>query len=619
MRLFLFLCFITINVASIFAQVNTINDFIKAEQYEDAIQLIMKYGEIEDIDSKELESLGFCYVELNNYTKAELVFKELISRKKPNPSNYLLYAETLIVKEDYQLAKVNYNKYISFNPHDTLAYIMLESCDSLQKWTKIEKNNEISTVPTLNSNEDDMCYCAIKDKFVLVSDRLETKDENIADEIVMKPYYYSNNDVNAIFPELAKEYWCSSINYCEDKDVFAFSVSPYNWTMYGNLVYYTVIMFSPATNETIEGLVKFEWDSMPSEINIMHPYFHNKGHRLYFCSDMPGGYGGTDIYYSDLKNNIWTTPVNLGEKINTPFNEISPATLGDSIIYFSSNGHAGYGNFDCYSSKIINGDKFEKPQNLLAPINSYGSDVFYYPQSASIATVTSNRSTMGKNDYDIFQIGSEEKTEQIDSILITPTDTIIPEFNFISYESPNILFDNDRYEIKNNFYQSLDDLADTLIKYDYLNLEIIGYTDTNGSDSLNNTLSKNRSKSVAEYLINQGVNSTQIATQGLGKSHLITCEDLHFHVIIGAINTDTQLAWYQNLVNNQYEITIMQIGNQYKYLTGNFTDIKDAVKLNTELLNNYGLQCYVEASYYNQILSDFKLAINRRVELKISK
>ncbi len=82
MRLFLFLCFITINVASLFAQVNTINDYIKAEQYDDAIQLILKFGDIEDIDSKELESLGFCYVELNNYSKAEDVFAELISRKK---------------------------------------------------------------------------------------------------------------------------------------------------------------------------------------------------------------------------------------------------------------------------------------------------------------------------------------------------------------------------------------------------------------------------------------------------------------------------------------------------------------------------------------------------------
>ncbi len=54
---------------------------------------------------------------------------------------------------------------------------------------------------------------------------------------------------------------------------------------------------------------------MPSEINIMHPYFHNKGNRMYFCSDMPGGYGGADIYYSDLINDIWTTPINLGEEI----------------------------------------------------------------------------------------------------------------------------------------------------------------------------------------------------------------------------------------------------------------------------------------------------------------
>ncbi len=97
------------------------------------------------------------------------------------------------------------------------------------------------------------------------------------------------------------------------------------------------------------------------------------GERIYFSSDMPGGYGGMDLYYCDTLNKGWAKPVNLGPVINTPENESFPFACKYDMLYFASDGHHGLGGKDLYYTREINGT-WIAPVALDSTINSAADD-----------------------------------------------------------------------------------------------------------------------------------------------------------------------------------------------------------------------------------------------------
>ncbi len=104
-----------------------------------------------------------------------------------------------------------------------------------------------------------------------------------------------------------------------------------------------------------------------------HPSLTADGKFLYYTSDMPGGFGGTDIYRVEYNNGNWGTPENLGNKINSSSNEMFPFVDSDNILYFSSNSPEGLGGLDIwYSEMTKNG--FSEKINIGAPINSAFDD-----------------------------------------------------------------------------------------------------------------------------------------------------------------------------------------------------------------------------------------------------
>ncbi len=107
--------------------------------------------------------------------------------------------------------------------------------------------------------------------------------------------------------------------------------------------------------------------------SILTPFLTPDGKFLYFSSDMPGGYGGTDIYICEKKGNGWEKPVNLGSIINTKGNEISPFINESGELFFASDGHPGLGEKDLFMSKRIN-NEWIRPIHLDPPLNSEFDD-----------------------------------------------------------------------------------------------------------------------------------------------------------------------------------------------------------------------------------------------------
>jgi WD40-like Beta Propeller Repeat./PKD domain. len=97
------------------------------------------------------------------------------------------------------------------------------------------------------------------------------------------------------------------------------------------------------------------------------------GGRIYFSSDMPGGYGGMDLYYCDRHNNDWDKPVNMGPVINTPKNESFPFACKYGKLYFASDGLKGFGGKDLFYTQELN-EEWMVPEHLDSPINSTADD-----------------------------------------------------------------------------------------------------------------------------------------------------------------------------------------------------------------------------------------------------
>jgi outer membrane protein OmpA-like peptidoglycan-associated protein len=104
-----------------------------------------------------------------------------------------------------------------------------------------------------------------------------------------------------------------------------------------------------------------------------HPALSADNLSMIFVSDMPGGYGGTDLYITFFVNNQWTQPENLGSQVNSVGDEQFPFIHENGEVYFSSNGHNTMGGLDVFVTQN-NGLRWSKPVNLNYPINSSKDD-----------------------------------------------------------------------------------------------------------------------------------------------------------------------------------------------------------------------------------------------------
>ena len=126
-------------------------------------------------------------------------------------------------------------------------------------------------------------------------------------------------------------------------------------------------------------LVNDEWTNVKPFVHNNADYFFltpaltPDGNRLYFASDMPGSFGGTDLYYCDRIENSWSAPVNLGPSVNTPRNETFPFACESGILFFASEGHDGFGGKDIFYTQEFNGS-WITPVHLGKDINSSKDD-----------------------------------------------------------------------------------------------------------------------------------------------------------------------------------------------------------------------------------------------------
>ena len=247
------------------------------------------------------------------------------------------------------------------------------------------------------------------------------------------------------------------------------------------------------------------------DFSAKNPSLTADGQRLYFASNMAGGYGGYDIWYLTRNaDGTWSEPINAGNNVNTASNEEYPFVY-DGILVFSSNRD---GNYDLFS---LTGTELKK----LAELNS-GADDINVVVSGKTGLLVSNRD--GSDDIFLFNAEYLKPAPPAPAPKPEPAPAPKPEEPkplpkeeqaVVDAAFKNLLFDVNKSTIKSG-KADLDKLAEILSKYPNAKVTLSGHTDNTGAAARNDVLSQERVDAVKAYLVGKGVKSAQITATGYG-------------------------------------------------------------------------------------------------------
>ncbi len=211
--------------------------------------------------------------------------------------------------------------------------------------------------------------------------------------------------------EVNKRLHEASVAFTKDLKTVYFSANNYDEkekSIRGKEGYDYIQLYTASVNEAGEWIQIEKLPFNSDDFNTGLPSLSTDDQRLYFASDRPGGFGKTDIYVVERTANGFGEPKNLGPRINTEEREMFPFIADDNILYFSSNGHAGYGNLDVFASKIFD-NTVSEALNLEPPINSAKDDFAYILQESKNKGFFSSNRADGKGDDDIYSFAEEEE------------------------------------------------------------------------------------------------------------------------------------------------------------------------------------------------------------------
>jgi len=326
---------------------------------------------------------------LRDYRKAERWWKRIVnkrSRKKPNPympAARFNYARMLKMNGKYSDARSEFQLYLSEAENPEIiakAKMELIGCEMGREMDevaglKIENagrkvNTKYSEYSPYLTSPTEMYFTAIQADKVIVVD--ETKDDFHSKAFVARKNGEKWGSPTALGTNINRE---------------GYHIGNLSITADGNRMYFTRALLEGS--ELGESKIYYSdkgsdgWGAANEVAGVNGDYIAKQpvvgelfgSEVLFFVSNMDGGYGGFDVYYSTRRGDTYAPPVNLGEVINTKADDETPF-YQSGVLYFSSEGHPGLGGFDVFSSEW-NGSNWSKPLNLGKGYNSPQDDLYF--------------------------------------------------------------------------------------------------------------------------------------------------------------------------------------------------------------------------------------------------
>lgn len=356
-------------------------------QYFNAVELYKQaYTSVKkaEVKAKVLYRTGYSYHEINDMKSAETYYQKAIAAKYPDPVAVLRLADCLKAQGKYPEAITEYNNYKKLNPSDPRGDKGVKSCELAQQWKDQPTRYKVENMALINSKESDFSPSYSDKKYntlIFTSTREGVNNKvDITSGQNHSDLYETKLDKNGK--------WSTPITLAPTV------ISPFNEgaASVSKKGDFMLMTRCPEVKSAISGCQIYiskkqgsGWaapEKLPFNIDTVqfgHPAISTDGKTVYFVSRMRGGAGGADIWKTvfDQKANTWSAPINLGNIINTPGDEMYPYVSNDNkTLYFSSNYHPGMGGLDLFKAEIGADGKFTKaPENLKAPLNS-GADDF---------------------------------------------------------------------------------------------------------------------------------------------------------------------------------------------------------------------------------------------------
>jgi tetratricopeptide (TPR) repeat protein len=384
--------------------------FLLYEDYKDALPLFLELHNAFPKNANIAYRIGLCYLHIPNEKHKSIPFFELATTNLSSTYNeghftevqapidaHLYMGKAYRILRDFDNAIDAFNKYKDLlNENQTLEQIIVKNefkaIENAKKYIENPINVKFSTVgrnintrfaelyPVVSSDNNTLIYTSVQQFYnaILISKKranvwanpININAQMIADGTIVT-VGISSDGRNLLLVR-------------NDYDIF---------NIYTSRLDTVRNVWSPISK-------------LPKEINTRSKEnfasFSPTGDTIIFSSNKPGGAGGYDLFMSKRTTTGWSEAVNLGDELNTPFDEIAPTISRDGKrLYFSSKGHDNMGGYDIFVSHFING-KWSKPINLRYPFNTTDDDVFYFPLGDGSKGYVSRILPNGSGENDIY-------------------------------------------------------------------------------------------------------------------------------------------------------------------------------------------------------------------------
>lgn len=376
--------------------------------------------------------LATCYRRLNMAARASAAYQNAIRYEYPDSMTLYYLGRSLQMEGKYQPAIDAYNEFLAKAPDNQLAQEGLRGCQlALRQKTLPKTRYAVRRAKNFNSRRSDFAPMYL-DKSLTTLYFTSSNEKAMGDtksEITgtkNSDIFYSTKDEKGNWqrPEQAQ----GELNTVFDEGITAFSPD-------GQTMYLTLAKRSETSNTSVEIYTSKRSDatwSAPQKLEITadtisavgHPAVSPDGKYLYFASDMPGGYGGKDIWRIDLNERAGSLE-NLGPQINTAGDEMFPYVRTDSLLYFSSDGHPGFGGLDLFRARLnTTGDRWSI-DNMGVPMNSPGDDFGITYGEGEQGFFSSNRGDARGYDH-IYEFNLPEIKVTISGYVVDKDDEPVP-------------------------------------------------------------------------------------------------------------------------------------------------------------------------------------------------
>ena len=561
-------------------------------QYVGAIQEYLKLADSKNANQYVFTQLADCYYNVFNATEASKWYAKAVATKA-NAETYYKYAQTLKTLGNYEAANKQMDAFSALIPNDARAIEHKANPNYLPSLTSKSKlfNAELTSIK--NDGQSDFGPFLTNDNILyFTSNRNKTAK---TDKWINQPYldvYKSTRNTDGY---LSEPIAVSELNT-------TFHDGPVTISSDGNTMFFARDGHSEGQfQKDKSGKVKIgqqglykatkvdgKWANIvPLPFNnvtysVSNPSLSKDGKTLYFASNMPGGFGESDIWKVAVEENGYGKPENLGSKINSTERENFPFITDDNVLFYSTSGKQGFGGLDVYKTDL---NKSEESQNVGKPVNSEKDDFsFSFNSKANVGYFSSNRNgtdaifsaspvclaesivmvtnkktgailsnatvsildakgniitnkqtdANGKvsfdidcnTDYSLLVKASsfDAATFQIKKITSgkTTVNAQLDPSEVVITETEvilkNVYFDFDKSNITAQGATELDKLVMVMNENPKMVIYVKSHTDSKGTMDYNSKLSEQRAQSTVQYVISKGISGTRISGKGFGSS-----------------------------------------------------------------------------------------------------